>query len=185
MFSLGINIEENEGVNTRDACDDHHVIKQFWRELYCAWRANPLIEVREFVSVLSWMQATVTGDLRSADKRDIFPTVAWNGDVVLLSPELLSAMEEGAQKFVIGNVVENGINALVSNPLNVGYVAEFSRGVANCAGECEYFSYCRGGQASNKYYETGALDSTETRFCRNSQKRLVDAVLEEVISHQQ
>ncbi|MCX5346038.1 hypothetical protein [Streptomyces atratus] len=49
--------------------------------------------------------------------------------------------------------------------------------MTNCREHCDYFAYCRGGQAANKYFETGRLDGTETTYCRTSKINLMEGIL--------
>ena len=57
---------------------------------------------------------------------------------------------------------------------------EILSGIKKCKDECEYFSLCGGGAPSNKYYENGSFDTTETNFCLFSKKLLVDTFLTEI-----
>jgi uncharacterized protein len=60
--------------------------------------------VREVESLLEYLALDAT--FRGADaKHDPIPTVAWNGDVVLLSPELLGAHSARYGDFIAGNVL--------------------------------------------------------------------------------
>ncbi len=45
--SLGINVEEQEGVNLRSNRHDGPAVQAFWAELAGAWRLDPVIELRE------------------------------------------------------------------------------------------------------------------------------------------
>jgi uncharacterized protein len=178
--SVGINIEEREGVNLhREMYDDSRVM-QFWKDLFEAWRANPIIRIREFAYLLSWMKAVGTDLIDHSSTKyviDILPTIAWNGDVVLLSPELLGTRSAEYNDFVVGNLKRELLETILTQSMSVKYVSDFLAGVRKCRDSCSYFSFCGGGQASNKFYETGSIDSTETAFCRNSKQRLVHAVL--------
>src|SRR5262249_45555017 len=44
---LGVNLEEQEGVNLRSNAHDDVAVRAFWAELTAAWRADPRVEVRE------------------------------------------------------------------------------------------------------------------------------------------
>ncbi|MGQ4419981.1 radical SAM protein, partial [Streptomyces sp. SAS_269] len=57
------------------------------------------------------------------------------------------------------------------------WVAEALAGIDACRAVCDLFAYCRGGQAANKYFETGRLDATETVFCRNSRQLLMEGLM--------
>ncbi len=178
---VGFNIEEKESVNKREICDDERVLK-FWKDLFDAWYQNPIIEIREISSTLSWFNE-INNDQQFTLANyniDLFPSIACNGDIVVLSPELLGGQSENYDNFIIGNVCTNSIFDIEKVAENIHYVKEFSKGVLMCRQECEYFSFCRGGQASNKFYETGALAVTETSYCRNSKKRAVDTIIQQL-----
>jgi uncharacterized protein len=176
--SLGINIEENEGINRRDVRDDKSVI-QFWRSLFEAWQQQPDIDVREFENVLTWMYGVIEDKIKESDLfvDDIFPSIAWNGDVVLLSPEFIGVDAPKYSNFTAGNILTDTLRKILNVAPTLTYVIDFYRGVAACMDTCQYFSYCRGGQASNKFFETGSTNATETIACRNRAQRLIDATL--------
>lgn len=178
--SLAINIEEIDGVNTRAVPNDESVTK-FWKDLFDAWSARPIIRIREFAQISKWVKSTINeGQAFNEDRIDLFPTVAWDGDVVLFSPELHSLKAANFNDFVVGNVSKTPLLELMKNVLsNKGnYVYEYLYGVEMCKSECAYFQYCGGGHASNKYAEHQKLNVTETISCRNSRKRLVNAIFE-------
>src|SRR5262249_40861140 len=103
---------------------------------------------------------------------------AWNGDVVLLSPELAGSQSDRYGNFVVGNVLRESLVQIVRRGSDSLYVTDFLAGVERCRATCPYFNYCRGGQASNKFQELGTTDATETEFCRNTRQRLLDAVVQ-------
>ena len=57
-------------------------------------------------------------------------------------------------------------------------MAEALAGVTACRASCDHFAYCRGGQAANKYFESGRLDVTETSYCRNSKIALMEGLIQ-------
>lgn len=174
---IGVNLEEREGINDqREICDDSAIVIRFWQELFEAWRIDPRIRIREFDSILSWMQSIYTNRRESSDY-DMIPTVMYNGNVVLLSPELAGTKSLNYNDFVVGNVLEESLLSIVERHRESKYFKDFVTGVGKCEKQCKYFSFCRGGRASNKFFELNTIDATETVFCRNSQQRLVDGVL--------
>jgi uncharacterized protein len=178
---LGINLEENESVNKREVCDDDRVTK-FWEDLFQSWYQNPKIEIREISSTLSWFEELNHNEQFTLKDYniDLLTTIAYNGDIVLLSPELLGGKSSFYDDFIVGNVQHQSVFETEKVIENIKYVTEFSRGVLMCKKECDYFTFCRGGQASNKFYETGHLAVTETQYCRNSKKRVVDAIMNQL-----
>lgn len=182
--SLGINVEEQLGthtitINSRD--NGVRVIK-FWQELFAAWRENPAIKVREFGRMLPSLAAMNNGRTSAPELYDLFPSVAWNGDVVLRAPEFLNAVAPSYDNFVVGNMLNEDLLSIFERGETAAYVKDFVCGVHRCQKECEYFSLCYGGQAGNKFFEHGTTNATETVFCRNSVKRLADAILQELES---
>jgi hypothetical protein len=65
-------------------------VRGFWSELTAAWRADPRLEVREVEWALRFAGAMLAGDGDALLPRrhDPIPTIAHDGGVVLLSPEL-------------------------------------------------------------------------------------------------
>ncbi|MGB0065444.1 MAG: hypothetical protein WBP85_13430, partial [Terracidiphilus sp.] len=57
---------------------------------------------------------------------------------------------------------------------------EIQKGVERCRRECEYFPICGAGMASNKFYEHGTFDCTETTTCILHVKSLADVAAEEL-----
>jgi len=176
--SLGINVEEKECVNIhRDICDDTKV-KMFWAELFNEWKINPVIDIREITKALVWMNIiSKQGVPITSYYRDIFPTVGYNGDVVLLSPELLGGKHPVYHNFVVGNILKESLEDIIIKGKETWYVTDFIEGVKKCEEECSYFSLCQGGYASNKYYENGSMNTTETVSCRNMEQRLLEGFM--------
>jgi uncharacterized protein len=104
--------------------------------------------------------------------------VAFNGDISTFSPELLALDVAERQRFIFGNVHHcQTIGDILHNDRFVAAYGEIRRGVDRCAAECKYFQYCGGGAPVNKLSETGALDTTETMYCRFTKKAWVEACL--------
>lgn len=178
--SLAINIEEIEGVNSHGS-EDSQRVNLFWASLFQAWRDNPRIRVREFRHVLSFLRLAAQVPLITPRPQiDLFPTILWNGDVVLLSPELAGGKSSEHLDFVVGNILNRSLADILSSARTASYVTEYFDGVRQCHKTCEYYQFCRGGHASNKFFEHGRLDVTETAACRNTRMRLLDAVLAEI-----
>ncbi len=182
--SLGINIEEHLDVHDKmfNSLDNGVLITKFWQELFIAWQENPVIKVREFSYMLPSLLAMNNGQANMSERYDLFPSIAWNGDVVLRSPEFLNTIATNYDNFVIGNILNEDLRSILKRGETALYIQDFLHGVSRCQEECEYFSLCHGGQAGNKFFEHGTTDATETVFCRNSVKRLADGILQELES---
>jgi uncharacterized protein len=179
-LKVGFNVEELEGVNTNADQVEEKVVLAFWKGILEAWSQNPQIKVREIKRALSFANAVLDrkDSAWNIAPIDLFPTVAWNGEVILLSPELAGIQSEKYRDFVAGNVLETPLVQIVRSGSNNLYVSDFVAGVKQCQDTCPYFNFCRGGQAANKFFERGTTAATETAFCRNTKQRLLDAVIQ-------
>ncbi|MDM4721919.1 cyclophane-forming radical SAM peptide maturase AmcB [Micromonospora sp. WMMA1363] len=183
---LGVNIEETEGVNTRDNTHDEEAVRAFWAELVAAWRRNPRIHLREIEWSLRYTAAVLdgsAGDLLPS-RLDPIPTVGHDGSVTVLSPELAGFTDPRYGDFSSGNVLVTPLEQILADAATTPWVGEFLSGVEACRRSCPYFGFCGGGHAANRYFELGRFDGTETEHCRNSKIRLLEGVLEHARDHQ-
>lgn len=174
---LAFNIEETQGKN-KSSIQDNDEVTQFWKEIYEAWADNPIVEIREIMGFASWME--YVSDPSKADKLydnllNLLPSVGWNGDVVLLSPEFLG-IESERYNFVVGNVNSHSLVEIVERGSKTQQVVDYEASIESCRQSCKYFDFCLGGWAINKYFENGTINSTETVNCRNMRQRLADGI---------
>jgi uncharacterized protein len=183
---LGVNIEETEGVNTRANAHDARTVTAFWAELVAAWRRDPRIHLREVEWSLRYAAAVLDGTADDLLPRrlDPIPTVAYDGSVVVLSPELAGFADPRYGDFSSGNVLNSSLGTILAGAERTAWVGEFVDGVEACRSSCPYFGFCGGGHAANRYFEQGRFDGTETEHCRNSKIRLLEGVLEHARDHQ-
>jgi uncharacterized protein len=183
---LGINVEEREGVNTRVNRHDPADVTAFWAELVTAWRRDPRIHLREVEWSLRYASAVLDGiaDDLLPRRLDPIPTVAHDGSVVLLSPELAGFHDLRYGDFTSGNVLTTPLGEILAGAAETPWIAEFLRGVEDCRATCPYFGFCGGAHAANRYFERGRFDVTETDHCRNSKIRLLEGVLDHARDHQ-
>lgn len=183
---LGINIEEQEGVNTRRNEHPEAAVTAFWAELVAAWRRNPRIHVREIEWSLRYVAAVLEGTADEVLPRrlDPIPTVGHDGSVVVLSPELAGFSDPRYGDFTSGNVLRMPLPEILANAAETAWVREFLVGVEACRLSCPYFGFCGGGHAANRYFEHGRFDGTATNHCRNSKIRLLEGVLDHARNQQ-
>lgn len=177
---LGVNIEEQEGVNVSTNAHRQDVVTDFWTALAASWRKNPTVRVRELERALSYAGAVLGHD--SATHRrgaliDPLPTVGHDGSVTLISPEL-AGFNSNRGTFSSGNVLRNTLDEVIERSTTESFwVAEFSQGVKTCQLTCQYFDFCGGGHPANRYFEHGRMDGTTTNYCQNSKISLLEGVL--------
>lgn len=176
---LGVNLAERKGVYGPDGQASGPSVVDFWQELAACWQADPRIRVREFENAYSYVRAELAGTAAQRAARPIppLPMVTYDGEVVPVSPELAGFSSDRHGRFTVGNVLHAPLARLLARAPDVPWVAEALTGIVNCRTTCEYFVYCRGGQAANKYFETGRLDATETAHCRTSKINLMEGIL--------
>lgn len=174
---VGFNIEEQEGLNAhREQVADEQA-QQFWRRLWQLSPRYPHLRIRDLDRFRGYLGLIRGGRHPAAASYDPIPTVAATGQTVLLSPELLGVASSSYQDFVVGNVLTTSLPAMLAAPA-AGYVAEFREGLRRCAAECEFWDFCRGAQAGNRYFEHGRFDATETNHCRTAYQAVVRAALD-------
>ena len=178
--SIGINIEEIEGINHRSTLSNSTQVYGFWRELFRVWRSAPHMRVREITNTIQWMKSVFECERLDSDPTiiDLLPTIAWNGDLTLLSPELAGITSTNYGNFVVGNVLYSDLDEVVRGGISARYVQDYVTGVGDCRNSCDYFSFCGGGHAGNKHAEYGTTNATITLACQMSKKALVNAILE-------
>ncbi|MGW7579768.1 cyclophane-forming radical SAM peptide maturase AmcB [Kitasatospora sp. NPDC054768] len=182
--SVGFNIEEQEGANSARPTPTFEQAVEFWRRTIAWTRRNTELTVREVDRLGGYLRARRCGDGWHSTLTDPIPTVSAAGDVVLLSPELADTTDPAYDDFRAGNVLEQSIASMLENAHRLRYVDEFLTGLDRCEATCEFFGFCRGAQAGNRYFETGRFDTTETNHCRVSKQALVVALSDTVREEQ-
>jgi uncharacterized protein len=180
---LGINIEEREGVNVRSNGHPDGAVRAFWAELTAAWRADPRIHVREIEWTLRYAGAVLDGtaDQLLPRQLDPIPTIAADGRVFLLSPELAGFTDARHGDFSSGTVRDVPLEEILAlGARSASWVPEYLTGVEACRTGCAYFGFCGGAHAANRYFEHGRFDGTRTDHCRNTKINLLEGVLDHV-----
>lgn len=178
--TVGLNIEEREGVNTHRPAPTFEAAAEFWERAIAWTRANSGLTVREIDRLGAYLRSLRGGDGWQGVLIDPIPTVSSTGDVVLLSPELAGTQAPEYNDFQAGNVLQLSIRDMLANAHQLRYVDEFLTGLDACEAKCEYFGFCRGAQAGNRFFENGRFDSTETNYCRVSRQALLTALSDTV-----
>jgi uncharacterized protein len=167
---IGLNIEALEAANAQDGeAPTREQAVTFWRDVFAWALAHPGVHIRDVERLLSFL-GLGPDDRRAANvtPHDLIPTISWDGDVVVLSPELLGVTAPRYEDFVVGNVTREPLADILRRAMSTHYVQEFAAGVARCQAECEFFAYCQGAHAGNRFFEHGRFTTTETEHCRAS-----------------
>lgn len=164
---VGLNIEAQEAANVGGKPPAIEQARRYWRDVFEWSAANPDMIIREVRSVFGFLG--LDAEIRSADGRhDLIPTIGWDGDVILLSPELLDVEAPDYDNFIVGNVNDEPLAAILNRAPDVRYVREFMDGLEACKRTCEFWDLCQGAHAGNRFFEHGTFTATETRHCQTS-----------------
>ncbi|MFI6031377.1 cyclophane-forming radical SAM peptide maturase AmcB [Amycolatopsis magusensis] len=177
---LGVNIEEEEGVNRRTNAYPLQQVRAFWAALADSWQADRRVQLRDVDNVLAYATKALGEPSDSLPEAviDPLPTIGHDGDVTLISPELAGFVSARLGPFACGNVTTRTLDQLIHDGLNASWAQEYFRGVSRCRAECPYFGFCGGGPPANRYFEQARLDGSETNYCRNSKIALMEGVLD-------
>lgn len=187
IHTVGFNIDELEGAHTNSSYSDEKIKEKycdFFRRLISLCRKDKILNVREFSFLMQ--MSRLDGELPFNNQTEPLATIniSAEGDFSTYSPELLDAKHEQFGNFILGNVHGQPIVNCLNNAKFLTLSEEISRGVAACEQSCAYYSICKGGAPSNKYFENGSFDSTQTLYCYFRTQLLTDIFFEELLPSQ-
>ena len=175
--SVGFNIEEHEGANASRPDVEYERARQFWLTLLRRRAVGATLPVRDLDRLISFVSASRVQRSPWADHLyEPIPTVSWDGKTVILSPELAGIDAPEYDDFVLGSVLEESLSSMLARAHDARYVDEFTRALTSCAADCEFYDFCLGAQAGNRYFEHANLGVMETGYCRNTRQALVQAL---------
>jgi uncharacterized protein len=188
IADIGLNLEEQEGINSRAslADADERVARFYRRVCERMTSSHGRLRIREFEqardALLCGLPVFAFGERRYVENEQVRPfeivSVDWEGNFSTFSPELLGQRHPRFDGFALGNVHRTRLIDVLGTPRFRELFGEIIAGVERCARECSYYFLCGGGAPVNKLFENGRFDSAETEFCRNGIQRPLDAALE-------
>ncbi|MGN9803921.1 hypothetical protein [Micromonospora sp. L32] len=170
--SVGFNIEEQEGAARTPVPEE--AAYRFWSRLVRHRLAGGPLRIRDLDRLADYLGATRAG-LTDHGPYEPIPTVAHDGQVVLLSPELLGITSPQYADFIAGNVLREPIGGMLARAQELRYVSEFVTALNDCADRCTFYDFCRSAQAGNRYFEHGTFTARETAYCRTTRQALIRA----------
>lgn len=195
--TVGFNLEEIEAAHSRSGLLEsgrreltagmQTRYSAFMARLVQLWKdSGGALAIREFDNLSSKiaLRATIPSFVASPDVTQGMRilTVRADGKIVTFSPELASGTSADPDRFVVGDIGNlEEIEDIITDRRYVALRREISAGLARCRRECGYFDVCGGGCPSNKYYENGTFDCSETRNCLLHTKTLIDVLFENFV----
>jgi len=182
ITEVGFNMEEAEGVHQNSTLNQPGIesryrafIQRFWE---LTVQTKGVFRLREFEA----MCTLAYGDFRleSTDMNRAFVIVNFDyqGNFSTFDPELLAIKIEPYGDLILGNVLRDTLASVCDGEKFRQIHQDISAGVELCRQNCDYFGLCGGGAGSNKYWENGTLNSSETKACRYRIKAIADVVLD-------
>ncbi|MEM7602747.1 MAG: cyclophane-forming radical SAM/SPASM peptide maturase GrrM/OscB [Verrucomicrobiota bacterium] len=190
ITGIGFNIEEVEGANATSSLDKsggRDRIYSFLKQFYLRNKADGFpLNVREFQNAErnilepGWCSKP-DGDYynQEADPYGMV-NVDCFGNFSMFSPELLGQPTEKYGSFNFGNLVSGSLFDATINESFQQVLADIESGNKKCSEQCEFYQYCGGASPSNKYYENGSFDSTETHQCISTVQMPMRIILDEM-----
>ena len=196
ITEVGLNMEETEGENQRSslerspesdafpeatdgAATTEARYRRFMERVWQRTMAEPgRLNLREFDGITSLACSNERLSQTDMNTPFVIVNVDARGNVSSFDPELLAVHTERFGDFVFGNVLNDRLVDLAANPKFQAVQAEIAAGVDACRSSCAYFGLCGGGAGSNKYWEHGRFDGTETQHCRYRIQLVADVVLD-------
>jgi uncharacterized protein len=175
---IGFNIDEREGERRQSTVgrEHEHDFQRFLqRMLDRSIAAGGRLQIREVEEarkvILHGLDSVHVAGKRYPHNAQVLPleilSVDHAGNFSTWSPELLGQPSRTYNNFVLGNVLDDSVVSVFSDPHFQEMHRQIVAGVERCRRECEYFELCGGGAPANKLYENGSFDSTETIYCRH------------------
>lgn len=174
--SIGLNIEETEGANTTRPTPTIEQAHRFWHHTIAWSRRHPDTRIRETARLGADLRLLREHPDAPAQLIDPIPTVTWDGHVTLLSPELAGVRAPHYDDFRAGNILNQSMQEILDRADQLAYVSEFLDALDRCETSCQFWRFCRGAQAGNRFFEHGRLDVAETHYCRTTRQALVQAL---------
>ena len=183
ISEVGFNMEETEGENERSTLDCPDAEERYRRFLQRFWQRTMQDEpgrlnLREFEGITSLACSDQRLSHTDMNRPFVIVNVDARGNLSSFDPELLAVHTERFGDFVFGHVLRDRLEDIAATEKFQQVEAEIAAGVEACRTSCAYFGLCGGGAGSNKYWEHGRFDTSETQHCRYRIQLVADVVLE-------
>jgi uncharacterized protein len=153
--------------------------KKFMSELYDLVESSKAFAVREFELAKNLILGTQ--DIEHGENRPFsIISVDHQGNFSTFAPELLTMKSDQYGDFIFGNILNDSFQSSFNTYKYQKISQSIEQGILLCKEFCDYFDMCRGGSASNKYFEQGKFQCDETTYCIFMKKAIIDVVLEKM-----
>lgn len=176
------NVEESEGDHVSDLFSVSNLqalyasfLERFWN---LARASGKFRFIREIDSQLPRIFRPNEAVMRNIQVEPFaMLNVDCKGNVSSFSPELLGYKNADYNDFVVGNILTDELDDMLSSAGMQAMMRDIHAGVEACRATCDYYSVCGGGAPVNKLSERGDFGATRTSFCSLTQMAPVDLIL--------
>jgi len=184
LWDVGFNMEEMEGIHTQSSLHQQGLEARYRQFMARFWQLVTASEgkfrVREFETICNLIYTNDRLSQTDMNAPFVIVNVDYQGNFSTFDPELLSVKTEEYGDFIFGNVVTDELTQAWDSTKFQRIYQDMQAGVTQCQAQCDYFGLCGGGAGSNKYWENGTFNSTETQACRYRIQAIADLVIEEL-----
>jgi len=183
---VAFNVEEIEHANQTSSLNtESKTIEKFTyfiSTFYDLWEKNiTSFNVREFSDLISSIRqkqkSTNFSRKPLETQKDGILTFDKYGNISPYSPEFSGVKSERYEDFIIGNIKINSIEDVFYSNAYKRINNSVRISVESCKNNCEYFDLCGGAFLSNKFFENGDIESTETTTCKLKVQTITDVIL--------
>jgi uncharacterized protein len=182
ITDVGFNMEETEGENQSSSLDRAEIEEQYRAFIQRFWelviQANGEFKLREFEAICGLIYTDTRLQNTDMNKPFVIVNIDSKGNFSTFDPELLAVQTDRYGQFIMGNVLQDSFASICATQSFQLAYRDMSAGVDLCRQTCDYFGLCGGGNGSNKYWENGSFNSSETWACRYRIKAIADIVME-------
>ena len=182
ITEVGFNMEEAEGVHQNSTLNQPGIesryrafIQRFWE---LTVQTKGVFKLREFETMCTLAYGNFRLESTDMNRAFVIVNFDYQGNFSTFDPELLAVKIEPYGDLILGNVLGDTLASVCDRQKFRQIHQDMSAGVELCRQNCDYFGLCGGGAGSNKYWENGTLNSSETKACRYRIKAIADVVLE-------
>jgi uncharacterized protein len=184
IFDVGFNIDEVEGVNLTSSFGAAASTRRYedflGRLLTLAEADGGAVKFREVWTNAAALAFGGPEPVNNTNTPFRILNVDHLGNISTFCPELVTARTPDGGSFAMGNVLAGPLESMLENPVFQRVSAQVADGVRQCRESCEHWMFCGGGSPSNKFFEHGRFDVSETRTCRVHKKATVDVLLRHI-----
>ncbi|AGF51372.1 putative arylsulfatase regulatory protein [Synechocystis sp. PCC 6803] len=181
LLDVGFNMEETEGINTESSLNKQGTLQKYRQFLERFWQltstSEPEFRVREFECLCNLIYTEDRLDHTDMNRPFAIVSIDHQGNFSTFDPELLAIKTPQYGDFIFGNVLTDSFASICQTEKFQRIYHDMTQGVEKCRQTCDYFGLCGGGAGSNKFWENGSFNSTETLACRFRIQQVAEVVI--------